>query len=37
MEKLSAIFHTMEKSFPQCGKLGFRAVIVGFKAVLRGC
>jgi hypothetical protein len=30
-------FHTMEKMFPQCGKLAFRAVFGGFRAALRGC
>jgi hypothetical protein len=36
-KKFSGFFHTMEKMFPQCGKLGFRAVFRGFQAVLRGC
>jgi hypothetical protein len=36
-KKFSGFFHTMEKMFPQCGKLGFRAVFGGFQAVLRGC
>ena len=36
-EKFSGFFHTMEKMFPQCGKLGIRAVFCGFQAVLRGC
>ena len=36
-KKFSGFFHTMEKMFPQCGKLRFRAVFGGFKAVLRGC
>jgi hypothetical protein len=31
------IFHTMERMFPRCGKPGFRAVLRGFQAVLRGC
>ncbi len=36
-KKFSGFFHTMEKMFPQCGKLGFKAVFGGFRAVLRGC
>ena len=36
-KKFSGFFHTMEKLFPQCGKLGFMAVFGGFRAVLRGC
>ena len=28
-KKFSGFFHTMEKRFPQCGKLGFRAVFGG--------
>ena len=36
-KKFSGFFHTMEKMFPQCGKLGIRAVFGGFRAVLRGC
>ena len=36
-KKFSGFFHTMEKMFPQCGKLAFRAVFGGFRAALRGC
>jgi hypothetical protein len=36
-KNFSPFFHTMERMFPRCGKLGFRAVFGGFRAVLRGC
>jgi hypothetical protein len=36
-KNFSGFFHTMEKMFPQCGKLAFRAVFGGFRAALRGC
>jgi hypothetical protein len=36
-KKFSGFFHTMERMFPRCGKLGFRAVFGCFRAVLRGC
>ncbi len=33
-KNFSPFFHTMEKMFPQCGKLGFRAVFGGFGCSL---
>ena len=36
-KKFSGFLHTMEKMFPQCGKLGFRAVFGGFRLLSRGC
>jgi hypothetical protein len=36
-KNFSPFFHTMERICPQCGKLCFRAVSGGFRAVLRGC
>jgi hypothetical protein len=36
-KNFSGFFHTMEKMFPQCGKLGFRAVFGGFRLLSRGC
>jgi hypothetical protein len=36
-KNISPFFHTMERICPHCGKLGFKAVFGGFRAVLRGC
>ena len=33
----SGIFHTMERMFPRCGKLRFRACFQGFWLFVRGC
>jgi hypothetical protein len=35
-KKFWGFFHTMEKMFPQCGKLGFRAVFGGFSGCSPG-
>ena len=36
-KNFSPVFHTMERMFPRCGKLGFRAVYEGFRLLARGC
>ena len=33
---IGRFFHAMERMFPQCGKLGFRSVFGGFRAVRSG-